>query len=126
MNAHRWTTLAPLAVLLALGVAACGDEGSDGPQSADESTPTASDSPKSDLPDCDSVWQEGADLPANYRGCSADGEAVAPKIVDCSSGQRIVTYDDHYWAVRGHVIGYAEQGLANDKKYAGILYSCRA
>lgn len=123
---------APLAALvLTASVAllgACGDSTSDAEiPVADDSTsgaPTAA--PSSDLPACADVWQEGADLPKGYKGCSVDGAAVETERLSCSSGQRIYLYDDHFWAVRGHVISYAKDGLQKDSAYADVVYSCRA
>jgi hypothetical protein len=37
-----------------------------------------------------------------------------------------VLYDDHYWALRGHVISQAPNGLDDDQHYASVLVSCRA
>jgi hypothetical protein len=121
------------AIALFLALAGCGDDVS-GPGNAaadDETSSTASVSATGSptapaLAACADVWQEGQDLPGNYRGCLDGTTEVRPEIVDCSSGQRIVTYDDHYWAVRGHRIGYAPDGLRNDKHYAQVLYGCRA
>ncbi|WP_182523989.1 hypothetical protein [Nocardioides dongkuii] len=114
---------------LLLGAAGCGEDTSTG--ATDEPSGSSSASPTSDpsadaLPSCESVWVEGADLPKAYDGCAADGTTVPVEIVECSSGQRIVTYDDHYWALRGHRIGHAPAGLDEDKAYARVLYSCRA
>lgn len=120
-----------VAVMVAalLSLSACGDDTA--PEAtADETsappTPAESSSAPVDGTPCESVWVEGSDLPKDYAGCVADGALVEPEILDCSSGQRIVLYDDHYWALRGHIIGYAPDGLDNDKKYARVLYSCRA
>lgn len=117
---------------LLAALSGCGSDGAtEATEATDETAPTASvtATPSTDdsgTPTCESVWTEGADLPKAYDGCIADGTLVAAKTVECSSGQRIVLYDDQYWAVRGHVIGYAPAGLDDDKHYARVLYSCRA
>lgn len=119
----RMTALVLAASATVLG--ACGDTDSD------EDSPTAGDTTTadagSDLPDCAEVWQEGSDLPADYEGCSEEGTEVAPELIDCSSGQRIVTYDDRFWAVPGNVVqAAAEPGLTDDAGYQEDMYSCRA
>ena len=118
------TAIAFTATLALLG--ACGDSASDKMPAADDAASDTPTVPSSDLPACSDVWQEGADLPKKYKGCSVDGEAVETERVSCSSGQRIYLYDDHYWAVRGHVISFAEDGLTEDAKYTDVMYSCRA
>lgn len=132
MHRQRLITGVGAAAAALILLSACGDDsGAEEPTttpSAAESSPSAGD-PSSDPASgtsCDAVWVEGADLPRGYDGCVSGTTAVAPEIVECSSGQRIVIYDDHYWALRGHVIGYAPQGLGDDKHYARVLYSCRA
>ena len=103
-----------------LVLAACGSD------TADDEKSTAADSPSSDLPTCSSIWVTGEDLPEDYSGCLEDDETVKPEIIDCSSGQRIVTFNDEYWAVRGEIIGHAPAGLDDDEPFADVLYSCRA
>ncbi|MGN0062670.1 MAG: hypothetical protein ACI379_00390 [Nocardioides sp.] len=121
MSALRVPLLMAAAVLL---LASCGTEESSSAGSPEE-TPTTT-SPASGLPACDEVWVEGADLPRAYEGCeSADGP-VEPEVVQCSSGQRIVLYADAYWAVRGHLIKHAPDGLKDDPGYADTMQSCRA
>lgn len=116
--------LASLSLLAAL--TACGDDtatpGTEPSASADDTTAAA---PKE--PACDAVWVAGEDLPRDYSGCvDADGDLVEPEIVACSSGQRIVTHDDRWWAVRGHRIGHAPDGLKDNPDYKKVLRSCRA
>ncbi len=148
-SSRRWhAALITMTVAAALG--ACGSDGgsaaadpaaapapSTAPSTAPTSTPADSSGDGTDTPDatessapgwptCETVWSEGADLPKGYAGCTDGEESVGAEIVDCSSGQRIVVYADHYWAVRGHVIGFAPEGLRDDSEYAHDLYSCRA
>lgn len=121
-----------LAVLAGCGSATNSSSASDTPTSAtkpsETSTTTAATTTPAQAagPACDEVWDEGADLPGSYSGCADGAEAVAAEQVDCSSGQFIVVYDDHYWAVRGHIIGYAPDTLAQSAAYRRVLYSCRA
>lgn len=103
-----------------LVLAGCGSE------TASDDEPGAAASPTSELPTCSSVWVTGEDLPEDYSGCLEDDETVKPEIIDCSSGQRIVTFNDEYWAVRGEIIGHAPAGLDDDEPFADVLYSCRA
>ncbi len=120
-----------IATIAAVGLlGACGNETAD---SAEKTAPTPAGSPSasaeqpaSDLPPCDDVWIVGDDLPGKYKGCTADGTEVTPETVECSSGQRIVVFDDQFWAVRGHVIKQAPDGLDASDEYADVLYSCRA
>ena len=142
-SSRRWHA-ALITVTVAAALGACGsDDGSVAADPTAGTTPTSTpadsstEDASSDAPDatessapgwpaCETVWTEGADLPKGYAGCTDGGESVSAEIVDCSSGQRIVVYADHYWAVRGHVIGFAPQGLRDDSEYAHDLYSCRA
>jgi len=122
--------LPALAFVLAASVAllgACGEKSSEKSPVADGTASAgASSDAAGDLPACTEVWQEGADLPKDYKGCAVDGEAVEVERLPCSSGQRVYLYDDHFWAVRGHVISFAEDGLSEDTKYQEMLFSCRA
>lgn len=119
-----------ISVAALLVLSACGNDTGTPEANADDtsapSSPTDSSSTPVDGSSCESVWVEGSDLPQDYDGCVTDGTMVEPQILECSSGQRIVLYDDHYWALRGQRIGYAVDGLENDEKYKRVLYSCRA
>ena len=134
MGRLRRSLLIATLATVALLTAACGDDAGDAPSAADATTPASSSETASPtagsaqvgLPACDEVWVADADLPEKYDGCTKDGATVEPETVDCSSGQRIVLFDDHYWAVRGHVIKHAPEGLSESSAYADVLYSCRA
>lgn len=125
--------IASLATVGILGTA-CGEDTADtsstsGDTSAAAGTEGASPdggSPADTFPACSDVWVADADLPKRYDGCNLDGSVVEPEVVECSSGQRLVIFDDQYWALRGHVIKHAPEGLAESKAYADVLYSCRA
>ncbi|TIC87404.1 hypothetical protein E8D34_09740 [Nocardioides sp. GY 10113] len=130
-SARRSSALVALAVPAALvALAGCGgdDTAATDPvaEPTTESTESTGAGDDATLPDCSAVWQEGADLPSEYGGCAAEGAAVEPTIIECSSGQRVVTYDDHYWALRGNVIGFAADGLKDDPAYKKMIYACLA
>jgi hypothetical protein len=93
--------------------------------SAATSSPSAAGTGEETM-ECVDVWIEGADLPRRYQGCLRAGELVRPEVVECSSGQRIVTFDDQFWALRGYRISYASNGLLGDEKYEDALRGCRA
>lgn len=123
--ASRTRSTALALAALATVLAGCGDDSSaqESTDPASEDTGTAS----SGLPACAEVWQEDTDLPADYAGCDDGGTEVAAEVVDCSSGQRVVTYADEYWAVPGHVIARAASpGLTDDPGYQADMASCRA
>jgi len=137
-----------LTVSLLLG--GCGDDtatdpsasdGSDSPSaSVDTSAPAeptpsesqiepteATDSPEPlpDWPACGEVWVEGARLPADYKGC-LDGEtAVKAKNRYCEFGQKLVTYADQFWAVRGGKVNDAKGPLKDSADYRDDLASCQ-
>jgi hypothetical protein len=71
------------------------------------------------------VWQTGHKLPAGYHGCVADGQVVAVDGLGCSSGQRMVRYGDHWYAVRGGAIHHAAKTLNSDKQYFAMISRCR-
>jgi hypothetical protein len=131
MISVRTTLGVAVGATLLVATAACGDNGDDpasgdAPEQTSAADPSTGTDATSALPACDSVWKEDADLPKPYDGCAEADTTVAPDLLECSSGQRIVLYDDHYWALPGHIIGYAPEGLDEDKRYARVLYSCRA
>jgi len=126
----RPALLATMAVaVLALG--ACGTEQADGTGDAGEGAttgaPTASgqNDDASSLPACDGVWRDGGTLPRDYRGCRLDGQDVPVDAIDCSSGQRLVRFDDNFYAVRGGLIREARGGLDSDVEYRRTVESCR-
>ena len=110
--------------LTALALAGCGQD-----ETAPEAqAPSSSNSPsaKSGAPDCAVLWHEGGELPRSYAGCnSEDGFAPMDKL-GCSSGQRMVMYGDHFYAVLGGTIHETESPLQDDHGYRVALASCRA
>lgn len=92
-------------------------------------TPSASPSPGVGAPDCKDVWRRDARLPRGYKGCnettSGATEYVPRFVLECSSGQRLVTYADHYWAVLGGTIHRTESRLVKDAEYGDAIARCR-
>lgn len=136
----------PLAGLVVAGisvvalVAGCGSESS-GASDASESRPevTATSPPPSDpatgtpavapvpagWPKCGEVWRDGRTLPVRYKGCARATEGVSAERVSCSSGQQIVLYGDHFFAVPGGTIKRTERKLQNSPEYAASIATCR-
>jgi hypothetical protein len=122
-------------------LSACGDDsdsaaadpgGSDSSTVTDtpsptESTPEATDSPAApDWPVCGDVWVGGAKLAFRYKGCLDGDQAVKADNLSCSSGQRIVRYDDRFFAVAGGKIYEVQSPLDKDKQYLDMVRTCRA
>ncbi len=103
--------------------------------SSDTSTPTpteptaeATDSPPATpaWPACGEIWVADARLPHGYKGCLEGQEAIKADNLSCSSGQRIVRYDDRFYAVAGGEIHQASGPLEKDKEYLKSIRVCRA
>ncbi|MDN5745134.1 MAG: hypothetical protein L0H31_08430 [Nocardioidaceae bacterium] len=131
--------------LLVLTLAACSDsddaqsapanEVSESATSATSPAPTSSASSPAPTPTipagaprCRAVWNAGATLPGNYRGCvEGKGKArayVKAKRISCSSGQGLMIYADKFWAVRGGTISKAAK-LARSDAYLASIARCR-
>ena len=121
LTAATWCAALTFAAFTLTG---CGEDAG-GPQAGDTSTP-ASPSASNDAPDCTAVWQKGGELPRSYDGCNAEAGFVARDTLGCSSGQRIVRYGDHFYAVPGGTIHETESPLEDDRGYRVALASCRA
>lgn len=111
-------------------LAACGDDAGGGPTEAGSDPAVTSSGPAATStgdggPVCSEVWVEGAELPEGYRGCDEAGTYVARDALGCSSGQRMVRYDDHYYAVLGGTIHQTESSLGEDVGYRKAVASCR-
>ncbi|GAB2444605.1 hypothetical protein GCM10027062_25740 [Nocardioides hungaricus] len=108
----------PLVALCAFG---CGSSGSTAQD------PAGTDPSSADGPACDTVWQADQALPRAYRGCvDASGALVPRDVLGCSSGQRLVSYGDRYYAVLGGTIREGSSPLADDPEYRAAVRSCRA
>ena len=127
----------PLALL-----SACGDDsdsaatdpvGSDTPSDTSTPSPTeptavATDSPPATpaWPACSEMWVADAKLPLGYQGCLEGDDAVKADNLSCSSGQRIVRYDDRFFGVAGGLIYETSGPLEKDKEYLQMVRTCRA
>lgn len=126
---------------LCVGLAGCGDDDGSGAPVAAESTSTSATatpepSPSVDEPSetpipaswpaCGEAWVAGADLPKPYDGCVAGDTAVPAVTLNCSMGAVLVTYDDRFWAVPGHVISEADGPLEKDPEYRQARGACTA
>ena len=110
--------------LTALALAGCGQE-TTGPE-AQEPSPSESPSASNGAPDCAALWHEGGELPRSYDGCNSDEGFAAKETLGCSSGQRMVMYGDHFYAVLGGTIHETESPLKDDRGYRVAVASCRA
>jgi len=144
-------TLVALLLPLALSLAACGgdsDSTATDPDASDSSTatdPTAGTAsptevtetsepsetasettpPTPDWPACGDVWVADARLALGYKGCLEGDTAVKADNLSCSSGQRIVRYDDSFFAVAGGTIYETSGPLEKDKVYLQKVRTCR-
>ena len=123
-----FTRFAAIAGFAVLALAGCGDEEAT-PRAADPSSsasPSASPSASNGAPDCTVIWKGGGELPRSYDGCNSDAGFVASDKLGCSSGQRMVRYGDHFYAVPGGTIHETESPLEDDRGYRVAVASCRA
>jgi hypothetical protein len=140
-------TLVALALPLALSLAACGGDSdstatdpdasasstatdtaspTEAPETSEPSeTPSETAPPAPDWPACGDVWAADAQLPLGYKGCLEGDEAVKADNLSCSSGQRIVRYDDSFFAVAGGTIYETSGPLEKDKEYLQKVRTCR-
>lgn len=127
----------PCVLLLLPLLGACGgggdDEASDpaaGSSTSSSATSSPSSSPSASVPpgapQCEDVWVEGADLPRSYDGC-VDLDVFVPRdAVPCSSGQRLISYDDRFYGVAGGEVRVSDEALDDDADYRDALRSCTA
>ena len=140
-------TLVALLLPLALSLAACGGDSAStatDPDASDSSaatdtaspteateTPEPSESPSEttpptpDWPACGDVWVADARLALGYKGCLEGETAVKADNLSCSSGQRMVRYDDSFFAVAGGSIYETSGPLEKDKLYLQKVRTCR-
>src|SRR5262249_54518855 len=119
---ERFGALALLSAAALAVLAGCGSDDGDA-SDADEPTAVAS-THSTDLPFCSDVWVADTPLPASYKGCEEDGQAVAPQRRFCSSGQKIVTYDDRFYAVLGHDVQETDS-LKTDRDFQRTMAVCQ-
>jgi len=116
--------LAVSALVVTFSVSACGTD-SPSSEESDAPSPTPTASLEAEGPSCASVWVDGAGLPRDYDGC-VDGESFVTKdALGCSSGQTMVRFDDHYYAVLGGTISQTDAVLDDDNGYRDAVASCR-
>lgn len=91
-----------------------------------ESPHTGSSGPTEPL--CSDVWVDGEVLVKPYAGCyDADSDSwVDADVTHCSSGQRIVTFADSFYAVPGREVVGVAGPLAADPDYTQMVASCTA
>jgi hypothetical protein len=140
-------TLVALLLPLSLALAACGgdsDSTATDPDASDSSTASDTGSPSEatettepsetpsetmppapDWPACGDVWVADARLALGYKGCLEGDEAVKADNLSCSSGQRIVRYDDSFFAVAGGTIYETSGPLDKDELYLKKVRTCR-
>lgn len=144
LTVRRLTASMFLAVALS-ALTGCGDASEQAQDPA--SSPTASESGSSEpsgsestepedeptaevpanAPDCQEVWVDEGSLPRTYQGCVDDaGTYVERDAVGCSSGQRLVIFDDRFWGVLGATVYEAKGTLDQDRDYRAATRRCAA
>lgn len=116
-------------VLAATLLVGCGADSADDDPPA--TTPSLTDTTESSGPTeplCSDVWVEGEVLVKPYAGChDAETDAwVDSDVTHCSSGQRIVTFADSFYAVPGREVVEVAGPLADDPDFTQMLASCTA
>ena len=96
------------------------------PTESETPSASASASEMPNWPSCDEVWVVDARIPARYKGCLEGETAVPADNLTCSSGQRIVRYDETFFGVAGGTIYQADGPLEKDKQYLKMVRVCRA
>lgn len=93
-----------------------------------EPTAEATDSPPTTpaWPACADTWVADAKLPLTYKGCLEGDQAIEADNLSCSSGQRLVRFDDTFYAAAGGKIHQATGPLEKDKDYLKSIRVCRA
>ncbi len=94
-----------------------------------ESEPEESESAEvpADAPACSEVWVAGEKIARAYRGCIDEaGGYVERDSVGCSSGQRLVIFDDRFWGVAGGTVYEASGTLDEDRDYRAATRRCAA
>jgi hypothetical protein len=92
----RTGAVAPLVLVLAAGVAACGADGTD--------TPSASSVPPTDMPACDEIYVADAEITNENFGlaCVLGDDLVSPRPVriECTDGRELL-FNDLAWGYFG-------------------------
>ncbi|WP_141014091.1 hypothetical protein [Nocardioides sambongensis] len=120
---------AGLALAGAVALTGCGDEGSsEADRAADPSSATSptSDAP-ANAPACSDIWYDGGELPRVYRGCVDDeGAYLERDFIGCSSGQRLVLFDDRFYAFEGGPVFDVGSPLEDSDDYRSVTRRCTA
>lgn len=128
MNYHRpmRSVLVALVAVLGLALTGCGDqEGGAGGATDDTSTSSSASPDATDAPACTEVWKAGKKLPQGYDGCAGEqGTLAADEPMLCSSGQKIFTYDDRYYAVPGAKVIDVHGSLLDSAKFRRAQRTC--
>ncbi len=145
LTVRRLTASVLLTVALS-ALTGCGDSSEQAQDPASSPSATTSESPESEdaepdaepegeptsevpenAPDCQQVWAEGSSIPRTYQGCVDDaGAYVERDAVGCSSGQRLVVFDDAYWGFPGGTVFEAKGSLDQDREYRAATRRCAA
>ncbi len=128
------TRVSSCLLLVALVVPVLAGCGGQDEQAGDETTAAATSSSPADqepappgTEPCADVWADGAPLPRTYQGCTDEaGAFVKRDVLGCSSGQRLVRFDDLFYGVLGGTIHEASGSLEQDRDYRASVRSCRA
>lgn len=65
-------------------------------------------------------------MPRAYNGCLEGSRYVPKDAMGCSSGQRMITYDDRFYGVPGGTVQRARPTLAKDPAFRKDLAACTA
>lgn len=133
MHARGLTLRCAALAFAALALTGCGEDGNtrateetSSPASPSVSRKASDNVSSKDAPDCAAIWKGEGQLPRSYKGCNSDEGFVATDTLGCSSGQRMVRYGDHFYAVFGGKIHETESLLEDDRGYRAAVASCRA
>lgn len=67
-----------------------------------------------EAPQCDSVWVEGDELPADYKNCKVGDTQPVGTAVECSSGDGSVASFEDFWGKTGEPIKRFDEAYADD------------
>lgn len=112
----RKTIAASAAALLALTLAACGDD-SGSPKSVGDDEALA--------PKCSDVWVAGETLPEDYEGCMDGDTLEAAASFNCEDGSSLFQYADDFWAFGGKEIHEEAGGVASAEPYKEAYATCQ-
>jgi hypothetical protein len=101
--------------------------GSASSSTASEPTQSESSDVPADAPACADVWAAGEKIARTYQGCvDESGAYVERDSVGCSSGQRLIVFDDRFWGVQGGTVYEADGSLDQDRDYRDATRRCAA